>query len=942
MADRRTPCRTSSLIGRIGLVALLCSAALPMHAAPDPKAARYYEDALARYERRDINGAIVQLKNALQIDKNMLPVQLLLGKALMANGDAVGAEVAMTEAMRLGVSRAEVVVALAKAYVAQGKQKLVLEQALFSTAGLPADVRAQLLLLRSAASADLGDMRVALQAVDEAKALDPKSPEPWIAEVPVRIRTRQFREATEASARALDLAPRSAEAWYQKGSVAHVQGNLRDAVDAYDRALTADAEHLEARVARAGLRIDLGRFADAAADVAELRRTSPREPRAAYLRSLLAERDNDPAAARAELRQVTGLIDPVPLDFIRYRPQLLILNGLAHFALDEREKATPYLEAAQKVQANTPVSKLLARIYLAEPNVARAIEVLEAYLKTRPADSQALTLLASAHMAQGRHAKATALMQEALRTRDVPEFRTALGLSLIGGGEAADAAVQLEAAFKKDPGQTQAGAALAAIYLRSGQGAKALVIAEALVKRQPGHAGFQNLLGLARVGTGDGAGAKQAFEKAVQLDDGLMQAKLSLARLDIASKAFDSASARLASILRADERNVDAMLEQAALANRRGDAADSLRWLEKADASGGPHELRPGLALIDLHLRSGRAGPALEAAKRVASKAPDDPTVLKAYARAQLANADNIPARATLTNATRVAGFNPPAQVEIALLQMAANNPSGAAYSLDKALSAAPDFLPALALMTDVELRLGDVGKAEKRARQIVENNPKRAIGHSLVGDVAVARGQVAAAVDAYRRAHLVEPSSETLLRLFRALSARDGAKSALVLAEQWIKTHPRDVPVRKALADGHARSANYSAARAGYEAVLELAPDDADVLNSLANVLLRLKDPGALKVAEQAAAKSPGNPNIIDTLGWVLYQAGQTERALQLLRDARLRNPANPEIRFHLATVLAHGGRKAEARDELEAALKGGGPFEGRAEAEKLLRTLK
>ena len=49
---------------------------------------------MLRYERQDIEGAIIQLKNALQIDKRMLPVQVLLGKALLANGQAVAAEVA--------------------------------------------------------------------------------------------------------------------------------------------------------------------------------------------------------------------------------------------------------------------------------------------------------------------------------------------------------------------------------------------------------------------------------------------------------------------------------------------------------------------------------------------------------------------------------------------------------------------------------------------------------------------------------------------------------------------------------------------------------------------------------------------------------------------------------------------------------------------------------
>src|SRR5574343_1109586 len=89
--------------------------------AADPKAARYYEAALSRYEKNDMAGAIIELKNALQLDNQMLAAQVLLGKALLSEGDPIGADVAFNEALRLGINRTEVVVPLGKAYLLQGK-----------------------------------------------------------------------------------------------------------------------------------------------------------------------------------------------------------------------------------------------------------------------------------------------------------------------------------------------------------------------------------------------------------------------------------------------------------------------------------------------------------------------------------------------------------------------------------------------------------------------------------------------------------------------------------------------------------------------------------------------------------------------------------------------------------------------------------------------------
>jgi putative PEP-CTERM system TPR-repeat lipoprotein len=912
-----------------------------MASAVDAKASKYYEDALQRYEKKDMPGAIIQLKNALQIDKNMLPVQTLLGKAYLRNGDPAAAADALAKAIQLGVNRAEVILPLAQAYMAQSKHKLLFEQEQFALAGLPPAVQSQLLLLRADASSFLGNATDAVGAIKEARALEPNSPDSWLAEVPLRIRGGQFKEANEAAERAVALAPGSAEAWYQKGAAAHVSGKLPSTLSHYDHALKIDAEHKETRIARAGLYIDLNRLPEASADVEELKRTAPKEPRSAYLRALLAERAGKPELAKEALKQVTTLIDPLPVEFMRYRPQLLMLNGLAHFGLNERDQAQKFLELFQQQQTNTAASKLLAQIYLDNKNADRAIQVLEAYLKANPADGQAMTLLGSALLSKGQYIKASGLMRQALEAKDNPAFRTVLGLSLLQRGQTATGQAELETAYRQDAMQTQAAVGLISLYLHSGQADQAVPIASRLVKQQAANAGLFNLLGMAQAQAGKPAEARVAFEQAAKLNGAWPQPKINLARLDIATGAYEAAAKRLAAILALDAKNAEAMFELFALAERQGRLPDAQRWLEKANDVADRKETQYGIALSGFHLRHGSPGPALAAIKAVSGKAPEDVPTLLAYAKAQLANGNIPSAKATLSNATKFAESSPALQVEIALLQLSAQNVAGATLSLGKAFSSEPDFLPAQALMTDVELRLGEPNKAEKRARAIIAKHPKRAIGYSLLGDVAVAQGKPAAAMSAYQQAHQLEPGSDTLLRLFRLTNNKDGAKGATPLALAWLKAHPGDAQVQSALADAYARSGDFAAARGAYQRLLSINPNDGAALNNLSNVLMALNDPGALPMAERAVAQSPTSANAIDTLGWALHRAGQADRALQLLRDARLRAPDNPELRYHLAVVLAKSGRKNEAREELEAALKHGPVFEAFADAATLLKSL-
>ncbi|MBB3194171.1 XrtA/PEP-CTERM system TPR-repeat protein PrsT [Roseateles terrae] len=925
-------------------VALAGLGTLPAPARADSvKASQFYEDALKRFERQDVDGAILQLKNALQQDARLLSVHVLLGKALLSRSEAAAAEVEFNEALQLGISRAEVVVPLAQALVAQGKQAEVFKRAVLSPEGLPDATRQALLLVRAGASSDLGDAARAQTLVEEARALAPQQPASWIAEVPLRVRARQFDKADAAADRALQLAPRDPEALYQKATIAHVQSRLDDALRGYEQVLAVDARHLEAQLARAGILVDLGRQDAATAALQALLKQAPNEPRALYLNAVLAERRGDSAAASQALRAVTTQLDPVPMDYIRYRPQALMLNGLAHYGLGELQKAKPYLESALRQQPASPLSKLLAQVYAAEPNPERASEVLEGYLKAFPGDSQALVMMASLQMAQGRHARATALMQEALRGRDAPEFRTALGLSLIRGGQLGGAAQELEKAFGKDPTQTYAGLSLATLYVRSGQTAKALAVADRLVQQQPRNPGVWMMQGAARQAARDVAGARTSYQQALQIDAALVEPQLALARLDTTSRNFDAAQARLDGLLRTDERNADALFERALLSEARGQTGEVERWLAKAADASGPRQTRADQALVTWLLKQDQAGPALEAAKRLLGKAPEDTQANITYARAQLANRDVNGAKATLGAAARRAGFEPQPLVDIAALQLAAKDPAGAAYTLDKALGAAPQHVPALALSATVALAQGQLPQAEKQARQIIALQPAQATGHLLLADVFQARQQVAQALESLRKAHEVQPSSGTLLALMQALSRQEGGnKAAGELAERWLRSRPADLAAWKALGDSQARTGNFAAARKSYDSALKLRPTDVETLNNQANVLIRLGEvAAAVPLADQAVSLAPRNASVIDTAGWAHHLAGRADRALQLLRDARLRDPANPDIRYHLAAALAKAGRTSEAREELAAALKSPS-FTSVKEAQALSQTLR
>ena len=77
------------------------------------------------------------------------------------------------------------------------------------------------------------------------------------------------------------------------------------------------------------------------------------------------------------------------------------------------------------------------------------------------------------------------------------------------------------------------------------------------------------------------------------------------------------------------------------------------------------------------------------------------------------------------------------------------------------------------------------------------------------------------------------------------------------------------------------------------------------------------------------------------DTLGWMLYLAGDPLRALTYLQRAVRLDPFNPLYHSHLGMALGARGDVGNARASLERALTIDAGFRGNEEARKALSTL-
>lgn len=904
--------RTSALL----LVGVSCVS--NVLATPE-KASGYYEDALKRYDRNEIPAAVIQLKNAIQQDSKMLAAHLLLGKALLRNGDLKGAEAAFEEALKQGVNRGEVALPLGQVYLALGRPEAVIEK--ISASGLSPAMQVEVLTMRANAYFESGNNSLATQSLENAKAIDSKSASPLIAEVPMLLAAGRLEQAKEKASKAVELAPNNAFAWNVKAAVLHASFEVSGAMAAYDKVLALNPKHVDARVARAALLIDLNRDSEARKDLDYLKENAEDEPRAAYLRSVLAGRKGDVKAVSEALGEVTRTIDALPPAWLARREQLLMAAALAHYGLGNHQKAREYLDVIiSRSPNNLGAKKLMASIYVETKDYGRAQPLLESLQRAMPEDPQVMFLLGTINLSQRRYAQASRLLEKAASRTGSSDMNRSLGFSQLGLGQTELGLSSLEKAYAANPADVRSGMALATRYVRVGKTEKSLKIAESMVKRDPANLTVLNFLGSIKGAIGDKAGARTVYAQVLAKDPTFGPTVLNLSRLDIGERRFEEARRRLDRLLKVDSNDPQVLFEYGQLEQRAGRSSEAIRYLVKA---GEVQRIdpNPSLVLIEIYLNQHKGDQALTAAKELAGKFPGNLKVQLTLARAYLANGATADARTILTGATRLAEFDARAQVVIARLQIIAANPDGAAYSVYKALQGNPVDISALALAVQVEARRGDAAKADVALKALSAKYPNAIETARASADLAMSRGQFSSAIAGYTKLLTREENTGNALALATAHMAAGDAGKASAFLEAWVKRHTDDRLAQKALAESQFRAGQLAAAKESYRRVIASTPEDAISINNYANLLLQMNDPLAQEVAEQALKLSPNNSAYADTLGWILVSKGQSEAGLRYLREARLRSPENGEFRFHLAYALAKIGRNEEARDEMRAA---------------------
>jgi tetratricopeptide (TPR) repeat protein len=362
-----------------------------------------------------------------------------------------------------------------------------------------------------------------------------------------------------------------------------------------------------------------------------------------------------------------------------------------------------------------------------------------------------------------------------------------------------------------------------------------------------------------------------------------------------------------------------------------------------------PDNSEVGIALAFLHREQGRLAQCLSDLERVLILAPSDDRALVLWTQVKLDVGAKNPFE-RLEQAVSDYPANEPLRLQYARLLASEKMLQQAEQEFETLIALSPrngDYFFSLAL---IHLELKQFADAEQNLESLLALEQRTDEAHYYLGRVAEQRGDQAKAMAAYQqvgpsrefldamgragrialelgdeasvtgsfnKARQMSPSQAEALFLLQAelLQGADLVDSATAVLSDGLQSFPASMSLFYARAMAEEQRGNIEAMERDLRAILDMDENNTTTLNALGYTLTvhttRYAEAAAL--IEKALSLSPGEPAILDSLGWVYFKLGRENQAIDLLQQAYDKFP-DPEVAAHLGEALWSSGREDAA----------------------------
>jgi len=655
-----------------------------------------------------------------------------------------------------------------------------------------------------------------------------------------------------------------------------------------------------------------------------------------------------------------------------------ILMGSIFFTQQQKDKAFEELNKALQLDTSRIESYLsLAKFHIANKEPGKAEELYQRAITINGNSPLAHTEYGKFLTQQNRQGEAEAELRKAVEVGPTDynaRFVLASYYYVNRQLDKAEEAYKALAALQPDKPEGQA--VLADFYSAIGRNDDAIKIYQDIVAKSPDYVQGRYRLTEIMVTKGDTQGATAQLDAAFKKDQHDRQALLLRARMKAQRGQPDdlkSAIEDLKDVLR-QEPNSKMGLYFMAQANynlglidqARAFASDleksypeylpaKLMQLQLTLAGGKPSDYTAAIPLAsDLISRADKTAPDRENSPQVLAELREKALLARGTAQLQLRN---LPAaRQDYEAAKSIAPKDPVVYNSLALIALAENKTPDAISSFETALSVDATNFDALNGLITLYARNKEFDKAQARIDQTLGSYPNMASLHYLKGQVFGYQQNSQMMEAELNKAMELDPNYLPAYSSLAALYIQSNQQDrAIAQYQKVISLRPENSTPYVLIGMLEDQRKNYDVAADNYRKALEKDPNSIIAANNLAWLYASTGKGNldeAVRLAQGVVQKNPNVAGFVDTLGWVYYKKNlhtaaveQLRKAVSMNQDEARKTNGSPSAayHYHLGMALKGKGDKAEARTELQTAIRLAekAPFGDLEEAKKALAEL-
>lgn len=863
--------------------------------------------AQAFIQANDQQAAVVELKNAIQLDPQAPAPRFELGKLYLDMNDYSGAEKELSRAMELGHPASEVVPLLSRAYQRTGSVNAM------------AEVNHQLEQLSNAEQIEVGFYKLqslieleqnqeARLLIEELQALETSSIYAGLVRGMEHILNEQNEQALAIVQEMRDKAPLNRDALLMLARLHLQMQDVDTAIEAFKDYLSKHGDDNNTKFLVAGILVENQRPQEAEPYVEDLLALSPDNPMLNQLKGIIL---SDKGEFEKAYEHLTKAIDAGRTD-----PVLRLVAGYSAFQQGDYEAANMHLSViAGQLPDDHAGLKLLAASQLQLGLSDDAQSSLQR-LRTESGDDASLYSRAGYELLrQGNVADAQAMLERTEQLGDDADDLLRLGVLQLSLNNI-EGLINLEAAVAQAPESTTAQSTLATAYLASGQLDKAAKLADDWKRVSPNSVEPYMLAAELAMRNQDAAAAQAQYEQALAMQPESTMVLLAQANFLMRQEQVEGARQNIDAVLTREPENLSALALLYMAQRAQGDVSDVISRVGALLEQSNSNEVIR-ILLARMYATEQDNEQALELLSRISPdrQTPRDFWVLKGR---------------TLLQANQLSEAETHYQQWVELFPYDKDAALGKLLMLDlsgDARSAIEVIERFLEKRDDTQIRLlqahfhsltGDVAKSREALAILPEGISDNPFVLSAVARNFLTEGKFAEAIEPAKAAYAANQNLRNLVATIASYEGAQQADKAFELLNQHTEAFPDDLRARMLLAERKIQR-DSGAAMQEYAALVAANDDNYVALNNLAYLLLQEGDvETAQTYAERAVELQPNNAATADTLAQVYRAQSKFDEALALYERTVDDNMRNEEIFLNYIEVLLEAEKTTIAQRRL------------------------